>query len=68
MDRLLNEKEVEQLYGISKRWLQKRRCIGGGPVFIKIGKSVRYRISDIESYLQAHRRISTSDPGDEAVR
>ncbi len=63
MERLLSEKEVEQIYGITRRWLQKKRCAGGGPIFIKIGKSVRYRISDIESFLEDHRRSSTSDEG-----
>ena len=68
MERLLSEKEVEQFYGITRRWLQKKRCTGGGPIFIKIGKSVRYRISDIESFLEAHRRSSTSDTGHEVAR
>jgi len=62
MEKLLNEQQVEEQYGISKRWLQKMRCQGGGPKFLKIGnKTVRYRPSDIETFLVAHEKISTSD-------
>lgn len=61
MGNLLSEQQVEEIYGLSKRWLQKMRCYGNGPKFLKIGKkAVRYRIADIETFLAAHERSSTS--------
>lgn len=63
MEKLLNEKEVEKIFGIKRSCLQKWRCLGGGPNYIKIGRSVRYRPSDIENFIHEHQRISTSDPG-----
>lgn len=68
MEKLLSEKEIEQIYGISRRWLQKMRWVGGGPIFLKIGKSVRYRVSDFEAYLEAQKRTSTSDQGQGGVK
>ena len=40
--RLLTEKEVSVLLGLSQAWLQKRRTYGGGPPYMKISGSVRY--------------------------
>jgi hypothetical protein len=31
------------------------RCVARGPTFVKIGRQVRYRIDDIEAYLEACR-------------
>jgi predicted DNA-binding transcriptional regulator AlpA len=49
--RLLNEREVYQGYGLSIPWLRKARFQRTGPAFVKIGRLVRYRISDIERFL-----------------
>ena len=49
MDRLLSEKEVAKMIGMSVSYLQHGRCYGAiqgrdpGPTPIKIGRSVRYR-------------------------
>lgn len=43
--------------------LEKLRLVGGGPVFIKTGRTVRYRKSDLDAWLNSHRRRSTSDRG-----
>lgn len=63
MEKLIDEKQAEECYGLKRSSLQKWRCLGGGPNFIKIGRSVRYRPSDIEDFINDHLRISTSDPG-----
>ena len=47
----------------STAWGEKKRCTGGGPVYIKIGRSVSYRRSDLDKYIAAHERRHTSDPG-----
>ena len=65
MEKLLSEKEIEETYGLSRRWLQKLRCQGGGPKFLKIGKKkILYRCSDIEIFLKTHERRTTSDKGE----
>ena len=47
--------------------LETKRVRGGGPVFLKLGKSVRYTWRACFEYLAARQRKSTSDPGQEAA-
>lgn len=54
---------AKYLGGISPRTLQKWRVFGGGPVFLKVGRRVRYTESDLVTWLNAQRRRSTSDRG-----
>ena len=64
MEKLLTEQQVETLTGLSKRWLQKLRCQGAGPKYLKIGqKKILYRCSDIENFLKDHERTPTSHYG-----
>ncbi len=54
---------------VSKSSLEQMRCYGGGPVFIRLTRPGRsrgrivYRLSDLDAWLNEHRRKSTSDPG-----
>lgn len=52
-DSLLNEKEVAERLGRSVKTVQKDRCYGSGPPFVKVGRLVRYRESDVDAYLAA---------------
>jgi hypothetical protein len=58
----LNEQELATRLGISVKTLQKDRWQGGGIPFLKARGFVRYRISDVEAWEQAHMRDSTSMP------
>ena len=49
--KLLCEKEVETIYGLNARTLQRERTIGSGIPYHKIGRRVFYRRSDIEEFL-----------------
>jgi Helix-turn-helix domain len=49
--------------GLSKTYLDKLRCFGGGPRFAKVGRRVIYRTSDLDVWLEKHMRASTSDDG-----
>jgi hypothetical protein len=59
----LNEHELADRLGMTVKWLQKMRLLGGGIPFHRFGRAVRYSIEDIERYEAASRRSSTSDPG-----
>ena len=60
-ERLLNRQEVEDLFGYpSKRFLEVAALRGDGPPMHKIGRSVRYRVSDLREWIDAHRVASTS--------
>jgi predicted site-specific integrase-resolvase len=63
-DVILTEVQAAELLGnISPKTLQSWRVSGRGPVFIKVGRLVRYRLADLEMFLQQNRRRSTSDVG-----
>ena len=59
--RLLSRVEVEQRYGISKRYLEIAALQGGGPAMVKIGRLVRYRPSDIDTWIESRTVRSTSE-------
>lgn len=59
---LLNTFQVAQLLNCTERKLESDRIKGGGIRYIKIGKSVRYDIRDIEDYIEANTVNSTSQP------
>lgn len=47
--------------GISQSTLAKMRVSGIGPVFSKLGRTVIYRRSDLDAWVQENIRRSTSD-------
>lgn len=59
-DLLLSRAEVEVNFGLSRRFLEVAAVRGDGPPFIKIGRSVRYRVSDLRDWIEARRVTSTS--------
>src|SRR5215207_4888432 len=60
-DRLLTTAEVADRLRVSISFLAKARVSGLGPRFIKIGRSCRYRLSDVEDYERSRARTSTSE-------
>ena len=53
---------------ISTRTLQRWRLEGVGPTYVKLGRLVRYRQSDLESFLEERTRTSTSMDSSNEVR
>lgn len=49
------EAEAASLLGYRLRYLQQLRYQGVGPVYIKRGKAVCYKLSDLEDFLDAQR-------------
>jgi excisionase family DNA binding protein len=48
--------------GVSVSYLNKLRSAGGGPIYTKIGsRRVVYRLTDLDEWLSAGRRRSTSE-------
>lgn len=50
--------------GVTENCLAKWRCCGGGPKFVKIGRRIRYRRVDLDAFIGARVRASTSDTGE----
>ena len=57
---LLSVKEVVAEYGMSEPLWNRLRGTGGGPKYLKIKSSVRYRRSEIERWLNEQQRDSTA--------
>jgi excisionase family DNA binding protein len=56
----LSVKEAAAYIPCAKSTLDKLRVAGGGPVFIKLGKRVLYDTRDLDQWLEAQKRASTS--------
>jgi len=52
--------------GLSASTLNKGRVYGDGPSFLKLGRRVVYHPEDLDAWLIARRRTSTSDHGEAA--
>ncbi len=62
---LVSTKQAAQYLGTSERFLEIRRMKGGGPPFIRVSaKTIRYRRSDLDSWVESRVRQSTSDQGE----
>lgn len=60
-DDLITENEAAQLRCQSVRTLQMERLKGGGCPYVKLGKSVRYRRSDVVAFISARVVSSTTE-------
>lgn len=59
--KLVNERELAEIFGIACSWLQILRIKGGGPPFYKIGGAVRYNLADVEKWLDQRKCQNTSE-------
>jgi len=59
--RVHTEQEAAFYTNYSRRTLQKWRTVGGGPKYLKIGRTVRYRLEDLDAFLAAGERHNTSE-------
>jgi len=50
-DRLLSRDEVEQRFGISKRFLELAVARRSGPKFVRVGSLIRYTVKDIRGWI-----------------
>ena len=57
----LKTPQAAQYLGLAVSTLNKWRCHGGGPEFIKLGRAVRYRRDDLDAFVEARRKSSTSE-------
>ena len=57
---VMTVQQAAEYLGLAVSTLNKWRCHGGGPVFIKMGRAVRYRVEDLEVYMLNSRAASTS--------
>ena len=61
-DILLTEVAAADILCVSIRTLQAWRVRGDGPPFVKVGRAVRYRRNDLETWVEGRTARSTSQP------
>ena len=59
-DRLLDDREVAEITGRARSTLQKDRLVGGGIPFVRLGRLIRYRSSDVSAYLASLPTLSST--------
>jgi predicted DNA-binding transcriptional regulator AlpA len=58
---LLKQSDAAELLRLSERTLERLRLSGCGPLYVKAGRSVRYRPADLEEWIASHVVASTSE-------
>jgi hypothetical protein len=53
---LYDEKQVSVMLDTPVKTLQRWRCVGDGPPFLKFGRRVKYDSVDIQTYVNQGRR------------
>jgi predicted DNA-binding transcriptional regulator AlpA len=61
--KVMSNMEAANYLRRSQSFLNKLRCSGGGPSFVRIGRRIGYLQQDLDEWLLARRRRSTSDSG-----
>ena len=56
---VMTVQQASEYLGLAVSTLNKWRCHGGGPVFIKMGRAVRYRVEDLEVFINQAKKNST---------
>ena len=59
-DRWVNTEEAARHIGLAVSTLEKARLYGNSPPYSKAGRSVRYRLSDLDIWMNARVVESTS--------
>jgi predicted DNA-binding transcriptional regulator AlpA len=61
---LLGPGDVSALLGLPVATLANWRCAGKGPPFLRVGRHVRYRRQDVETWVDAQVRHQETVAGD----
>ena len=57
----LNQIDLAARWNISHRTLERWRWTGEGPLYVKLGGRVVYRLEDVEAFEREQIRASTAD-------
>lgn len=57
----LDSSQAADYLGVKRTTMEAWRCRGGGPKFVKLGRLVKYRQSDLDDFIEARVRSNTSE-------
>ena len=52
---VLNDVQAAAFLGLAPQTLRNARCHRRGPAYIKLGRRIVYKLSDLQEYLAKHR-------------
>lgn len=61
LDDLLTPAVLAERLGVTERTLSEWRITGRGPIFIRLGKTARYRAGAVDDWLLSQEHQSTSE-------
>jgi hypothetical protein len=68
--RFLDTRGAANYLSTGTQKLQNMRCNGDGPRYVKYGRGrtapIRYDVADLDAWVEAQKRLSTSDQGEAA--
>jgi excisionase family DNA binding protein len=59
--RLFTTEEAAEYTGRGKNTFEQERLKGGGVPFVRLGRSVRYDVADLDAWIDSHKHRSTSE-------
>lgn len=60
----LRTHEAAEYLGLSRSTMEKMRLRGNGPRYAKLSRLVVYALPDLDSWISAHKRLSTIEESD----
>lgn len=57
----ITDKDLAQMLGLSVKYVQKLVREGKGPTRYQFGRSVKFRRTDVESWIERHRIEATDE-------
>ncbi len=60
-------KQAAEYCGLSKSFLDKARIYGGGPAFMRLGRSIIYNTEDLDRWLSSQKYIPANDNASSAL-
>lgn len=55
----LTELQAAERISLSRAYLRQLRRVGGGPIYVRIGRAIRYLPSDLDAWLTCHRVVDS---------
>lgn len=50
----VNTRGAAAYVGFTEQWMRSMRTDGTGPRYLKVGRAVRYRVADLDAWMEAH--------------
>lgn len=57
--RVLNSAQAAEYIGLAKQTIADLRVKGGGPMFCKMGRSVRYKREDLDAWIDQFKSVAS---------